>query len=244
MKRSRPSLLPRAALGLLAFWAAACVGTPTPEPPDFLPLDGSLVNTTPVVVAEGPPTSVTPVKLAGEPGAVRSGTRVWLVNLDRPDVAPVEVAAAKDGSFLAEIVGDAGNRVRVVSRSSTQHSLPLDFAIIFANQQLTLTPLGDTSASCVEVLPAGELSLAEGDEQTFEITNNCADALSLERVALRFGNQGFSLRDTAKTIAPGDSANARVAFGPASTAERAEILLIDVVAGKVSGRYALGLWGR
>lgn len=221
----------------------ACVGTPTPEPPDFLPLDGSLVNMGPVTTGEVGAESNLPVPVLGEPGAVQGRSSVWLVNLDNPEVAAVYAQANDDGSFHAEISGQPGERVRLLSRTLFAHSLPLDFEIIFANAQLGLAQLPDSSIACVEVQPEVELSIPSGGEQSFVITNRCAVTLSVQRGALRFGDQGFSLGEVPTTIAPGESADVHVAFGPASQAEHAEILLIDVLAGNVSGRYALGLWG-
>jgi hypothetical protein len=223
---------------------AACVGTPTPEPPDFLPLDGSLVNMGPVTTGEVGAESTLPVPVLGEPGAVRGGTSVWLVNLDNPEVAAVYVMANSNGSFQAEISGAPGDRVRLLSRTLSEHSLPIDFEIIFANAQLGLSRLPDSSLACLEVLPGGEISIASGHDEAFVITNNCTTDLALERAALRFGDQGFSLLENAKTLAPGESTDVRVAFGPATRAERAEILLLDVLADKVSGHYALGIWGQ
>jgi hypothetical protein len=198
----------------------------------------------PVLTGEVGAESTLPVPVSGEPGAVQSGTSVWLVNLDNPDVAPVYAEAKDNGSFHAEISGEPGDRVRLLSRSLFKHSLPIDFEIIFANAQLGLSRLPDTSVACLEVSPEGELSLASKSEQAFVITNHCPDSVSLTQGALRFGDQGFSLAPIPSKIAPGGSADVLVAFGPETQAERAEILLIDVLAGKVSGRYALGLWGR
>ena len=99
----------RAGLLALALLGASggCVGTPTPEPPDFLPIDGSLVTPESIVVVSSPP-SLLPVSILGEPGAVRGGTDVWLVNLDNLSVAAVTVRSRADGSFRAEIEGNAG----------------------------------------------------------------------------------------------------------------------------------------
>jgi hypothetical protein len=232
-------------LGLLCcYGAAGCVGTPTPEPPDFLPLDGSLVSMGPVPSGEVGAESTLPVSVLGEPGAVQGGTSVWLVNLDSDLVSPVYAEANPDGSFSAEISGQPGDRVRLLSRSPFKHSLPIDFEIIFANAQLGLSRLADTSLACLEVSPEGEISLSGNSEQAFVITNHCTDSVRLVRSTLRFADQGFSLAPAPSSIAPGASADVVVAFGPETQAERAEILLIDVLAGKVSGRYALGLWGR
>jgi hypothetical protein len=223
---------------------AACVGTPTPEPPDFLPRpEAGLISMGPVTTGEVGPSEILPVQVMGEPGAVAGETDVWLVNLDSRDVDPVYARAAADGSFRTEIAGLPGDRVRLISRTLSQHSLPLDFEVVFANMQLGLSRLPDTSLACLEVLPSEQLSLAPNGEEVFVITNDCAEPASLESSALRFGDQGFSLADTVKTVAPGDSVELRVAFGPGSSAEQADIVLLELVAGEASGRYALGVWG-
>src|SRR5262245_58400504 len=121
---SHPTDTKRIILGLLAplCLAAACTGTPTPHPPDFLPSpNGGLINQIiPEVSTTMDPVTV---PLAGDPGAVQGGTDVWVVNLDQATVPAVRVRARADGSFgPIDVVGSEGDRVRLVSRTAQRHS--------------------------------------------------------------------------------------------------------------------------
>src|SRR5689334_1203421 len=123
-----PTPAPRPAVclrWLLATSLGACVGTPTPEPPDNLPRpDDTRIFGLPIAVdLEVTPVSLPPITIQGEAGAVVPDSELWVVNLDNPAVEPLTLRATELGSFEGKLVGQLGDRVRLVSRTESQHSL-------------------------------------------------------------------------------------------------------------------------
>jgi hypothetical protein len=231
----------RFVLGLVALCSgAACTGTPTPDPPDFLPTPNGMLILVGVAVEANPASVDVPIE--GMPGAVERGSDVWVVNLDDQAVEPERVHSGTDGSFLVSIEGKAGDRLRLVSRTADRHSRPFDLEVVQAGELLGVRPLMDTSLACLEVTPPDELSIA--DESGFVIHNGCTAAVKVTRAALRLGDQGFALGASEPTIAVGAELrlDVSVSGGNEDADELADILLLDVQNGTKVGRYALGLW--
>jgi hypothetical protein len=229
----------RLVLGISALClAAACTGTPTPHPPDFLPTPKGPLISAGVMTTAGPDSVEVPI--AGEPGAVQGDTDVWVVNLDDAEVAPKRVRSDAQGRFLVSIVATAGDRLRLVSRTASQHSRPFDLEAVALGEQLGVRPLMDTALDCLKVTPADELSLI--DDGDFVLHNDCTAALTVSSARLRFGDQGFALGTLAQTVEVGAELRVRITYAGDEPDERADILLLDVQSGTSAGRYALGLW--
>jgi hypothetical protein len=235
---------------LLASGACACVGTPTPEPPDYTPdllptPDGGRIFGTPEVVTLGQPADA-PVR--GPAGSVTPNSQVWIINLDDPTVLPSEVTASATGSFAATVRGSEGDRVRIVSRTQEQHSLPLDAQLVRSGVGVVqLASLPQQQLDCLQVTPAVERServeLGRGVVRGFSLTNRCSDVVDIEQVQLRLGAQGFVLGTPPGSVPIDGTATLELTFeGHAEPRERADILLLDVQSGGTRGRYALGLW--
>jgi hypothetical protein len=238
---------------LLAACASACVGTPTPEPPDYAPEllptpDGGLIFATDarieVATLNDPPSA----PLSGQRDAVVPDSRVWIVNLDDLTSLPLEVRARANGSFSAMVQARPGDRLRIVSRTDTRHSLPLDAEFVEAEPGMVrIVALPPTELPCLQVSPPREIvrTLEPGQslEERFELRNRCSEPVQIEDARLRFGDQGFSLADAPETIAPNQRASLTVSLdGHADATERADIVLLDVRSGGERGRYALGVW--
>jgi hypothetical protein len=218
---------------------ASCTGTPTSEPPDFLPRPDGARITTDVVVVSSPQNDA---GFAGNPGAVSPNTDVWVVNLDDESVKPVTYHAGADGAFQAGATGNPQDRIRIVSRSKDRHSPALDFKLIQPNGMFGLSLLPDTSLACLHVLPRFELDFASSGELGFTLENTCGETLTITRAALRFGDQGFTLKQPAASIAAGKKLDIDVSYAGSTARQEADILLLDVKVATKQGRYALGVW--
>jgi hypothetical protein len=229
---------------LLATCLGACVGTPTPEPPDTLPRpDGTFVFGGRAEVLSHTD-NATSIPIGGLARSVPANSEVWVVNLDSRDTPPLTLRAASNGSFTGELAGRRGDRVRIVTRTDTQHSLPLDARVVEASaNELGLSPLPAGGLSCLTVEPEDLTALVDGKDVTerIDVRSTCSEPVSLS-AALRFGDTGFAL-DAPTTIA----ANGRAAITVRITShddarEHADIVLLDVESGTQRGRYALGIW--
>lgn len=245
---------------LLAAWASACVGTPTPEPPDNLPSPDAdrIFGTSVTEVFETPQVASTAVPLAGGPGAVAPGTELWIVNLDDPSAEPITLRPRNDGSFSTKLSANMGDRLRLISRTARQHSLPLD--AVFSNgadssnvnPMVSIIALPPQNLACVELTPANEITrvveAGKARDESFVLTNRCSSAVQITNASLRFGDAGFSLATPPQSVPANSSASLTITFeGHDDEREHADILLLDVsVTGRASqtgaGRYALGVW--
>lgn len=236
----------------LASWASigtACAGTPTPEPPDHLPRPdpGPFRE---IAVDAWAATLPAPflVPLDARPGTVQGDTDLWIVNLDDPDNEPITLRANDDGSFATDIVGRPGERVRLVSRTTTRHSLPLD--LIVAGSSVAEAFLARSTGGvvpCLAIEPPEEIAAAvsAGSALTrrFALQNDCDEPVMITGLGLRLGDQGFSLTDPPPEVPAGGRAEIAVRFeGHSSRSEQTDIVLLNVVAGSMGGRYALGVW--
>ncbi|HEX5655626.1 MAG TPA: hypothetical protein VFX59_00455 [Polyangiales bacterium] len=231
----------------LATCLGACVGTPTPEPPDNLPrpddwkiFGGSVPLATTTDVRE----LVSPIPFAGSVGSVAPNSELWVVNLDRAEVSPLTVIADAQGGFTGMLSAQLNDRVRLVSRTDSQHSLPLDaYVITGMNNQAQLAQLPSTELSCLRVTPAEELTAVVGNDVTrrFTLTSTCSEPISLD-ARLRFGDAGFAIDAPTSLPANGRAEITVRITGHDDPREHADILLLDVESGANRGRYALGVW--
>lgn len=235
-----------ALLGVSALGSASCVGTPLPEPPDELPAPdyGKFwARDANVMVASAGESTV---MFNGGGGTVLPNTRVWIVNLDR-DVLPTQVHADAQGGFSSSMVrAEAGDRLRVLSRTERQHSAPLDLIVTpaeVANGPLYIAPQPASDLSCLRITPVATLTLS-GAEGALRLENACDDEVELTRVALRFGDQGFELATAPARLAVGQRTTLNIRDSQAAgDAERLEIVLIDAhsAAGQ-DGRFAVDVF--
>jgi len=239
---------------LLAACASACVGTPTPEPPDGFPVPellptpgGDMIfarESIDVVSFSDPPSA----PLVGGPGSVTPNSRVWIVNLDNAASVPLEIRARADGSFGTMVRGTPGERLRIVSRLDSQHSLPLDAQFMQTeNRMLRVVALPAPELSCLQITPVAEITRVVADGQStnerFELVNRCDQPVSIDEARLRFGDQGFRLTAPPESIPVDGRASLEVSFdGHDDAREHADIVLLDVTSGTDTGRYALGVW--
>lgn len=224
-------------------------GTPLPEPPDGLPRPEWKV---PEIVSATALDSSTLVMIGGERGKVAPNTQVWAINLDNPSVAPVRMMSDVRGRFTIGIAARLMDRVRVISRTETEHSPPLDLRVIeapgnpanpSAPRALDVETLPSTALGCLQLTPAETVVLAE-TSGSLTLDNRCKSAVQITRAELRLGDQGLSLGTAPATIAPGAQTTLTFAdsVGPGAS-ERLDILLLDVDAGgEGKGRYAIDLF--
>jgi len=244
---------------LLVACVSACVGTPTPEPPDYLPTpNGGLIfgipTVTPLSTEVDPSVRTVEVPLTGNAGAVAPNSELWIVNLDDPSATPLTVRARGNGSFSTKVDANMGDRLRLVSRSARQHSLPLDALYADAvdsstvKPMVSLIPLPPQGLDCLQIAPVAEITRivesGKSHDDSFVLTNRCSAALEITNATLRFGDQGFALATPPESVPVNGSAKLTVKFaGHDDPSEHADILLLDVrQADGAVGRYALGVW--
>jgi hypothetical protein len=254
MRRSshRPWHSSRAALlALAALAGSACAGTPLPEPPDNgrdpdeLPRPIWPVRELATSVALPGSSDLIPVGV--DRGGVLPDTPVWAINLDDAQVAPVVIMSTPVGSFGLGIKAKTGDRIRILSRTATQHSAPLDVVVPEMSDASTTqthpVPLSPERVGCLTVTPPETLVL-DGTTGELTLDNRCSVPITINRAQLRLGDQGIVLMPAPTEIAAG--AEATLTFsdsrGPGAT-ERLDILLLDVDAGSTgSGSYAIDVF--
>jgi hypothetical protein len=233
---------------VVATCVSACVGTPTPEPPDTLPrpdetkIFGAMIE---IDIVSTPATNIS-IPITGKANAVEPNSELWIVNLDSTD-PPRTTRAAGNGAFGTEISGEPGDRIRLVVRTDSRHSLPLDATVIKTGASTYgVGQLPATALPCLSVEPANELTsvVGQGRELTrqFTLTSSCREPVDVDSATLRFGDAGFDLSAPTRVL-PGQSALLEVRIsGHDDAREHADIVLLEVSSGGQSGRYALGLW--
>jgi hypothetical protein len=235
---------------------AACVGTPTPEPPDYDPLPrpdaGGFMTTVRVLMPEVVDSALPPVMvpLTALPGTVAPESEVWLINLDEPSTSPLTLRADARGGFATIVTGRIGQRVRLLYRTARDHSLPLDLEITGNPMSAAIGPMRESAAlPCLTITPPDEITRVVGEDGnmrgTFALSNSCAEPVTLERAELRFGDVGFRLTTPPDSVPANGRAELTVLF-PANTdaSERTDIVLLEAASGGARSRYALGVWAR
>ena len=251
MRRSFPRSWHSSSVALLALAAlagSACTGTPLPEPPDELPRpdwDVREVSPTSAMVGDAFRMRVT---LRSERAAVKPDTTVWAINLDSPPSAqegPSQIMANADGGFAISVLVASGDRVRIVSRTPTKHSPPLDLTVTLPGPGLepVVARAPGSTLTCFKITPAETLVL-DGASGTVTLDNQCSVPVSIARAELRLGDQGMSLGAAPTEIAAGTKTTLTFSDSVgAGVTERLDILLLDVTANGVgSGRYAVDLF--
>jgi hypothetical protein len=251
MRRSSPRSWPSSRAALLAVAAlagGACTGTPLPEPPDELPRpDWDVREVGPASVMAGDASRMR-VTLRSERAAVKPDTTVWAINLDSPPAAqegPSQIMANADGGFAIGVLVASGDRVRIVSRTPTKHSPPLDLMVTLPGPGLEplVARAPSITLACLKLTPAETLVL-DATSGTITLDNQCSVPVSITRAELRLGDQGMSLGAAPTEIAAGTKTTLTFSdsVGPGVT-ERLDILLLDVTANGVgNGRYAIDLF--
>lgn len=225
-----------------------CGGTPTADPPDFLPTPSAgRIGVGPEVLPTGGPSTegLGPIQLVGGEGAVDGQAELWIVNLDRLTEDPQVIRPRADGSFSAEVEGNLGDRVRLVSRTEDRHSLPLDLEVVRSAEVAALAALQDQGLACLKVAPAQELDLGSEPtrEASFTLDNTCDADIVIERAALRFEEADLVLA-APSVVARGAQVDINLRLDKALSEERWDIVLLDVSAAGEEGRYALSVWAR
>ncbi|MEM9191376.1 MAG: hypothetical protein AAGF12_19550 [Myxococcota bacterium] len=223
------------AAGLIA-WAAACVGTPQPDPPNFDP-DQVYVG-----VPVGPPSGG--VSLLGRPGSAEGGdmgftsltateptteveTLVWSANLDV--ATPTQVVVAEDdGSFEIFGVGSLGDEVRIQVRGPGGDAPPVDVVL-----DIGVPPAPRPLSDCLTASPPLELFLgrAEAPGQQLQgqirIQNDCAEEVSLT-TAMRVPTPSLEIVAAPTRLQPGSSGSVQLRWTAGEPLD--DVLLIEVSA--------------
>jgi hypothetical protein len=238
----RPTVCPR---WILATCLSACVGTPTPEPPDNLPRPDESKIFGPLIMLnfEGAIDTVSRViPVVGDPRAVAPNTDVWVVNLDGSGPA-VTMPSKSDGSFRATVFAAPNNRVRIVSRTDSQHSLPLDAHVISVDGEPALAQLPAGGLPCLTITPDELDNVVSGKDlsRRFTLESACDEPITVS-ARLRFGDAGFALDAPTTVPANGTAAITVEVTAHDDAREHADIVLLDVASRSITGQYALGVW--
>ena len=251
---AHPRSSTRAALLLLAALAGGvgCTsssgdedGTPLPEPPDGLPRPTWNAPAGPELATDAVAPAGLVMVLLGEHILVEPLAHVWAINLDQPSVAPAIVMARDDGRFVLPIFATKGDRIRILSRTETEHSPPLDVRVgidmmRMPAEYVTLAP--PFTISCLQVTPSETVEF-EGSAGTVTLENRCAVPVQISDASLRLGDRGIVLGEVPDAIAPGEQASLTFtdSMGP-GTSERLDILLLDVKTDGPTITYAIDLF--
>lgn len=229
---------------LLCALLTGCGGTPTADPPDFLPTPQGIGVGNEIVTSAGAEV-FGPIPVAGASGSVDPDAEVWIVNLDRSDAEPVIVKPASNGSFSAEVEGEVGDRFRLLSRTSERHSLPVDLAAVRGLGMTSLSPLQARELACLKITPTPELNLGTGTARkgSYRLKNECTETVRITRSTLRFGDNGLSFAGPTLVAAGTEGALAFELEGTLAE-ELWDIVLLDVATATTTGRYALSVWAR
>ncbi len=207
--------------------AAACIGTPQPDPPN---VDPDRLFTT---GERG-----TSVLLVGGAGAVEpAGASLRIANLETGDPV-VAVAVGEDGAFSAVVEILGSDELRLWAVAGEERSEPVDIVL---SDPVVRAPR--PLAECFRTRPALEAFVEEGRDLALELVNDCDEPLGLSRASLREPDAPFSVGPAPGAIEAGGSAILVVAFAPVA-AEPAEAILIVEVDAPVADRRPVTLVGR
>jgi hypothetical protein len=230
---------------ILATCLSACVGTPTPEPPDNLPRPDDSKIFGPLQAREfvtAIDAVARDIPIVGDPRSVTPDTDVWVVNLDRAGPA-VTTRAKLDGSFRIAVVGAPNDRVRIVSRTDTRHSLPLDAHVIDGNDGVAVAQLPPGGLPCLTISNDELSTVVSGKDVSsrFTLVSACSEPISIS-ARLRFGDTGFAIDAPTSVPANGEASITVRITAHDDPREHADVVLLDVESGSRSGEYALGVW--
>ncbi|MEM9188927.1 MAG: hypothetical protein AAGF12_07110 [Myxococcota bacterium] len=235
-RRTAHSTLQLILLGLtFAAIGQGCTATPLPEPPNFEPEINPEFVTTP---SNGQFTRDIDIDVIGAPGAVEGGgSRIWILNLDAEESAPLERPVAVDGSFAARLRGTYGDVIRVELLPETSQG-PIDLVTNLENA--SLLPARRPFADCLQANPRarfdfGDIAVGTTLPAPITIENACA-RLVFEQPRLKFGDAGFR-------VAQVDDARITIEFAPTSAGDAVDILFIET-SGPSRDRIPITLRGR
>ena len=206
--------------------AAGCVGSPVPEPPNVEPVD--LVD----VFYDDPIDPMAGGIKAG-PGSLETDREIWLWNLDQIEEQGW-AAVETDGSFEVDVRFVPGDEVRFQVRTDEGRSAPVDGV---AQDLVFVEP---DRSNCVTV-PL-ELDLAGRPEATFEVRNDCGEAVELLDVRWRVGEPVLSFSAPAPgPIAAGEAPGVRVLTSQHSL-DVEDILFVELEIGGLSERFPVSVY--
>lgn len=169
------------------------------------------------------------VLVLGLPGSTEPGLDVHGVDLDAP-LPSTEGFVAADGSFLLEVPGREGDRLRITTEREGLRSAPIDVLAVFG--PATEAPIALPCLRVPSVITLGQAVVLE---------NECDEAAVLSALALR-APAPLEVRTAAPlTIAAGERATLDVRRAGAEPAD--EVLLVTVSA-PVADRRAITILAR
>jgi len=208
--------------------------TPMPEPPE---LDGRKIL--PDRDGIGVLSEPRPLPLRGAPGAASPGSLVRVQNLDATGPA-ITTQAAGDGSFALTVLVTSGDELRLSAVRDGARSAPVDVVFRRVDDADTLEP--SPRHACVRLEPGFELPFDAPGERTFQIHNDCSEALELAAPRFRL-DVGFELTSALPLgIEAGGEGSLALRLPSLPTASLEDVLFVDVALGDVVLRYPLGAY--
>ncbi|MEZ4230421.1 MAG: hypothetical protein R3B89_14705 [Polyangiaceae bacterium] len=224
MPKSTPS---RPARCWASWWLAAslslfgCSISPQPEPPAEASVGFEQGLITISETTDG-------LRVTGAPGAVTGdASQLRIYNLETANVR-VDAPVGDDGSFSIDVMGVAGDGLRLQGRSDKAISEPLDITGIGAAEAVT-TPLGD----CLSIKPRaqvdfGAVSISDFDVVEVEMVNACGQDVALYGLGQLMGSAAFSfIISSDLTIPQGASRSFGIAFAPSRQGEHEDVVVLS-----------------
>lgn len=208
---------PSERVAVLVAALAACAGPP-PDPPAL-----ELVELTPIASPLGDH-----VLVLGLPGSTEPRIDVLGVDLDAA-LDPVAGRVAADGSFLLEIPGREGDRLRLATERAGRRSIPLDVVAAFGAAEAAPIDL-----PCLRVPALLELGGA------LVVENACEARIVIEEIALRAPASLAVRAETPLSIEPGSERVIELARQGAEPVD--EVLLLTVSEPAVERRAITVVW--
>jgi hypothetical protein len=206
----------------LAMWLVGCGVNPLPEPPGAPELVGD-------VSGDGCSVCDGPLRIVGGPGSVENADHVWAVALDGAE-PPVIADVADDGSFEIFVPAQVGEEIRLQARRGSERSEPID---LVARETGVLPSAPRPFADCFALdaeLGLDGAAVGASTSRVVTLRNGCAEALTVETIALRAPTPDFTVQAPATplVLAPNDTVDVPVTFAPSAAGLREEVLLFEV----------------
>jgi hypothetical protein len=204
-------------VALIALLAGSCVGSSVPQPPNLDPVRPGLVSEQDEEAGG----------LEGAPGAAPPNAEVWGWDLDAAHPPSVVLSDAR-GAFMLTVPSVVAEELRLQVRRDGERSLPVDIVPRFGGSAPVERP------ACFQV-PL-ELELDAGGSAVLELRNECGVEANLTAVRLRIGG-AFVVQPPPDLRLPSGGTLPIVIDAPAAPDE--DIVLVEVVLGATSARYAV-----
>ena len=214
-------------------------GPPPDAVPDAAQVDGASADSRPADAgADASPPGVQ-LRVSGQ-GPAQTGTRLWVVNLDRRDPA-VETALDAAGRFTLTIAASAGDELRLQFVLGQRRGAPVDGIVSTDGRRL----LPAQRIACLGLQPETQLDFGRTRNDApavrqFAVVNACARPIELSAASLRFSGRGFALPELLPLTVP---AGARVTLdlrrSPGNAGLQLEVLLLRFEVGAQTARYPL-----